>query len=202
VLHKACRQLSAWLLDGWDLWLSVNVSRAQLSAPTFATAVHDALYTHQVTADRLTIEIAEPSLPAPAHRPGASGADVRDLDQVVAQLAAMRAVGVRTALDHFGVGPTSLADLRRLPLDVLKLDQSMFTEPAGSGGQAAPIIDVVVDLGRRLGLDIIAVGLEDQVHLDLVREAGCRYGQGYLYGRPAPAERVEASLEQYRTPRM
>jgi EAL domain-containing protein (putative c-di-GMP-specific phosphodiesterase class I) len=58
---------------------------------------------------------------------------------------------------------------------------------------------VVVGLGNRLGLEIIAVGLEDQTHLDVVRDAGCRYGQGFLFDRPAPAERVEAFLEQYRT---
>jgi EAL domain-containing protein (putative c-di-GMP-specific phosphodiesterase class I) len=68
-----------------------------------------------------------------------------------------------------------------------------------TGGAAAPIIDVVVKLGRRLNVTVVAHGLEVEEHLQLVRAAGCRYGQGHFYGQPAPAERIEAALIRQRT---
>jgi diguanylate cyclase (GGDEF)-like protein/PAS domain S-box-containing protein len=187
VLHGACRQLSAWLLEGRDVWLSVNLSASQLRANDLVERVAAAVVAHQVPADRLVVEIAE------AH------VDPGD-QRVLTQLSGLRALGVRVALDHFGTGSTSLAHLRRLPLDILKLDRSLFAEPAGRGGPPQPIVDVVAGLGQRLGLDIVALGLEAEAHLDLVRRAGCRYGQGYLFARPAPAEHVEAYLESNRSP--
>jgi EAL domain-containing protein (putative c-di-GMP-specific phosphodiesterase class I) len=103
-----------------------------------------------------------------------------------------------------GTGPTPLASLRRLPVDVLKVDRGLFAESLrGAPGRTElgmPIIDVVVGLGRRLGLEIVAEGLEDEAHLDLVRAGGCRYGQGFLLGRPQPAEHFEAYLDSHRSP--
>ena len=100
-------------------------------------------------------------------------------------------------LTRFGSGSTPLADLRRLPVDLVKVDRTLFTEPAGRAGRPAPIIEAVVELGRRLGVDIIAGGLEAEAHLDVVRAAGCRFGQGYLFGRPVPPEHLEAFLESH-----
>jgi len=182
VIRAACRQLSLWLRDGRDMWVAVNVSLRQLALPNFVATVAAAIDSYRLPADRLVIEITESAVGA-------------DLPTVVTQLAGLRALGVRTALDHFGVGPTSLAYLRRLPVDVLKIDSALFAEPSGL---SMPIVDVVVSLGRRLGLEIVAEGLEVEGHLDLVRNAGCRYGQGFLFGRPAPVEHVEAYLESPR----
>jgi EAL domain-containing protein (putative c-di-GMP-specific phosphodiesterase class I) len=187
VLRAACRQLSRWLRDDRDLWLAVNVSVRQLAEPGFVASVAAALATHEIPPDRLLVEIAESQVG-------------NDLPNVVTQLAGLRALGVRTALDDFGAGQASLAHLRRLPVDVLKVDSTLFAEPAGRQGTATSMVDVVVGLGRRLGLEIVAEGLETAAHRDLVVGAGCRYGQGYLLGRPAPAEHFEAFLEEHRTP--
>jgi diguanylate cyclase (GGDEF)-like protein/PAS domain S-box-containing protein len=187
VLHRACRQLSGWLRDGRHLWLAVNVSCRQLAAPGFVAAVRDAAETHAVPAERLVVEVAE--------APGLQGIGGPDPSPLAAQLVGVRELGARVALDHFGAGSTSLAQLRRLPIDILKIDRSLFAEPAGQTGPAAPIIDVVVGLGNRLGLDIVAQGLEAEAHREVVRAAGCRYGQGFLLARPAPAEHVEAFLD-------
>jgi diguanylate cyclase (GGDEF)-like protein/PAS domain S-box-containing protein len=184
-LHHACRQLSAWLRDGHDVWLSVQLADRQLAARELVTTVGTALDSHQVPADRLVLEVTEQGLSA-------------DVQRAVAQLAGLRALGVRTALTRFGTGATPLAHLRRLPVDLLKVDRSVFAEPARRTGPATPIIDVVVGLGRRLGLEIVAEGLEAEAHLDVVRAAGCRYGQGYLFGGPVPAEHFEAFLEAHR----
>jgi diguanylate cyclase (GGDEF)-like protein/PAS domain S-box-containing protein len=185
-LHQACRQLSRWRRDGRDLWMSVNVSARQLAADAFLASVAEALDTHCVAAESVIVEVAEAALPddAPA----------------VERLAGLRALGVRTAIDHFGTGPTALAHLRRLPVDVLKIDRVLFSEPAGQRGPATPIVDVVVALAKRLGIDVVAAGLETESHVDVVRAAGCRYGQGYLLSPPDHAEHIEAFLELHRSP--
>ncbi|WP_432987964.1 EAL domain-containing protein [Dactylosporangium sp. CA-233914] len=186
VLHSACRQLSSWRRDGRDLWISVNATARQLAAEPWLPAVATAIDTHCVPAECLVIEVTEATLP--------------DDTLAVDQLAGLRALGVRTALDHFGTGPTALAHLRRLPIDVLKIDQSLFTEPAGRRGPATPIVDVVVALAGRLGIDVIACGLETESHVDVVRAAGCPLGQGFVLNPPDHAEHVEAYLERHRTP--
>ncbi|WP_203853670.1 putative bifunctional diguanylate cyclase/phosphodiesterase [Dactylosporangium siamense] len=183
-LHQACRQLSRWRGDGRDLWMSVNASARQLAAPGWLATVATAIDTHCVPAESLIVEVAEAALPDDA------GA--------IEQLAGLRALGVRTAIDHFGTGPTALAHLRRLPVDVLKIDQVLFSEPAGQRAPATPIVDVVVGLARRLGIDVVACGLETESHVDVVRAAGCQLGQGFLLSRPDHAEHVEAFLERHR----
>ncbi|GGM65145.1 putative bifunctional diguanylate cyclase/phosphodiesterase [Dactylosporangium sucinum] len=184
-LHRACRQLSRWRADGRELWMSVNASARQLADAGWLSMVATAIDTHCVPADAVIVEVSEAALP----------------DDVLAveQLAGLRALGVRTAIDHFGTGPTALAHLRRLPVDVLKIDQALFNEPAGHRGPATPIVDVVVGLAQRLGIDVIAAGLETESHVDVVRAAGCRLGQGFLLSRPDHAEHVEAYLERHRT---
>jgi diguanylate cyclase (GGDEF)-like protein/PAS domain S-box-containing protein len=188
VLYRACRQLSSWLRDGYHLWLAVNVSARQLAGQGFIDSVRSAVETHGVMPERLVIEITEHSLGS-------------DLPQVAAQLAGLHELGVRVALDHFGTGPTALGYLRQLPIDILKIDRTMFTEPAGRSGLAAPIVEVVVGFGERLDVAVLAEGIDTDAHLDAVRAAGCRYGQGTKLAAPAPAEHVEAYLEASRSHR-
>ncbi|RKR90624.1 PAS domain S-box-containing protein/diguanylate cyclase (GGDEF)-like protein [Micromonospora pisi] len=187
VLHKACRQLAEWSRGGRQLWMSVNVSVTELTGSEFVGRVAAALTIHQVEPDRLLIEIAEPS------------GEV-DIMGVVGQLGRLRALGVRTALDDFGLGPASLAHLRRMPVDILKINRSLVSDPSGWQGQGKPVIDVVVSLGRRLGMEIVAEGLESADQVEQARLAGCRFGQGFVLARPATAERVEAYLEEFPSP--
>jgi EAL domain-containing protein (putative c-di-GMP-specific phosphodiesterase class I) len=105
---------------------------------------------------------------------------------------------VRTAVGHFGAGPTSLSRLRVLPVDVLKVDRTVFTRPESAPAAAGAIMDVAVMLGRRLGMDVIADGLSTDDDLDTVYATGCRLGQGDLLARPMPAEHVEALIEHSR----
>ncbi|WP_433085975.1 putative bifunctional diguanylate cyclase/phosphodiesterase [Dactylosporangium sp. CA-052675] len=186
VLARAARQLSLWQHEGYHLWISVNAGFDDFVDPTFPARLSLALDSHQIQPRDFVIELAEREVGA-------------DPERVSEPLATVRAVGVRTALDGFGTGSASLAHLRRLPADLLKVDRTLFTSPVTTAGRAAPIIDVVVGLGRRLGVTVVAHGLEAGEHLELVRRAGCRYGQGHYYGRPAPAERIEAALVRQRT---
>ncbi|MEV4755362.1 GGDEF domain-containing protein [Micromonospora sp. NPDC049559] len=184
VLHAACRQLAAWSREGRRLWMAVNVSARELAAPDFVQRVALTLVAERVPPERLVVEVAEPWAAV-------------DLPAVAAKLAGLRALGVRTALDDFGAGQTPLAQLRRLPVDLLKIDRTLMGEPGGGRGRGRALIDVVVNVGRRLGFEIVAEGLESPAHVARARAAGCRLGQGFALSRPAPAERIEAYLEEF-----
>jgi diguanylate cyclase (GGDEF)-like protein/PAS domain S-box-containing protein len=186
VVHRVCRLLSTWRHDGRDLWIALHLARRQLAASSVASIVRSALELHQVPAERLLLEVAESALGS-------------DTDHAVEQLTALRTLGVRTALTRFGTGTTPMTYLRKLPVDLLKVDRSTFAEPVARTAPAPPSLDVIVGLSRRLGLEVMAGGLEAEAHLDVVRTAGCRYGQGYLFGRPVPAEHLEAFLESHRS---
>jgi diguanylate cyclase (GGDEF)-like protein len=182
VLHQACHQLSRWIAEGHDPWVSVNISIRELHLPEYVDHVVEVLHAHRVPPQRLVLEVTEHAV-------------ALDLDEVVGRLAELREVGVRIALDDFGAGYSSLGQLRRLPVDVLKIDRILVVEPAPAPTRpAAPLVGVVVGLGRQLGLDVIAEGVADPAQQEIVLAAGCRLVQGELYGRPMPAEHVEALL--------
>ncbi|MGK5674745.1 EAL domain-containing protein [Micromonospora sp. URMC 106] len=180
VLDRACRQLAAWSLGSRQLWMAVNVTVRELAAPDFVPRVAAVLEAYGVPPDRLVVEVAEPRVAA-------------ELSTVVARLAGLRSLGVRTALDDFRAEHASLAQLRRLPIDLLKVGPQLV-DPADP---RRPLIDVVVNVGDRLGLDIVAEELESPALVEGARRAGCRYGQGFALARPATAERVEAYFEEF-----
>jgi len=183
VLYRSCRLLAGWRRLHEELWLAVDVRPREPGDPVFQASLHGALEDHDLPRSALVLEIAEKHL-----------LDVRDeAPDVAADLARLRAEGVRTAVDDFGTGPASLARLRTLPVDLLKIDREGFGLPAET-----LVLDVAVTLGRRLGLEVIAHGLRDAADLDAARTAGCRLGQGDLLGRPMPAERLEAFLDRSR----
>lgn len=194
VLHQACHQLSIWLADGHDVWVSVNVSPRELHAPEYVVQVAEALRAHRVPSQRLVLEVTEHAV-------------ATDLDELIRRLAALRATGVRIALDDFGAGYSSLGQLRRLPIDILKIDHSLVAEqepirPRESGERRifAPMVDVVMRLGHQLGLEVIAEGVTNPLELAAVVEAGCRFGQGQLFGWGVPAEHLEAMLDAATSP--
>jgi diguanylate cyclase (GGDEF)-like protein/PAS domain S-box-containing protein len=184
VLDAACRQLTDWTAGGSDFWLSVNVAPRELLTARFPERVAAILERHKLAPERLIVEVQETWV-------------AEDVPAIVAALAGLRKLGVRAALDDFGAGQASLAHLRRLPVDMLKLDQALVNSPTGPASGPA-VIDVVVSLGRRLGLEIVAKGLETAERIDRARAAGCLYGQGFALARPAPAERMEAYLDSHR----
>jgi len=193
VLHRACRQLSAWMREGRELFVALNVTAHELASPHFVPRVAAVLETHLVPAEALVVEVAEPQLVGarvdaggPAH-----------FDRILDHLAELRALGVRTAVDNFGIGPTSLRQLRVLPLDLLKIDRLVFA-PEGQGGQTGAIIDVMVRLGAQLGISVLAQGLENAADLEVAKASGCRFGQGYVLGQPVPPEHLEAYLDEHR----
>ncbi|QLQ39709.1 EAL domain-containing protein [Micromonospora robiginosa] len=193
VLHQACYQLSRWLADGHDVWVSVNVSPRELHAPEYVVQVADALRAHHVPPQRLVLEVTEHAV-------------ATDLDELIRRLTALRLTGVRIALDDFGAGYSSLGQLRRLPIDILKIDHGLVAEhepvrPVGREGPAfAPMVDIVMRLGHQFGLEVIAEGVTNPTELAAVVAAGCRFGQGALFGWGVPAEHLEAMLEAATAP--
>ncbi len=183
VLHHACRQLARWLDDGYDLWLAVNISVRELHLVDYVSQVMDTIRTHHVPPERLVLEVTEHTV-------------AEDMDELVGKLSALRETGVRISLDDFGAGYSSLGQLRSLPVDILKIDRSLVGDPAGSATSRAtrPLVDVVVRLGRKLGLQVIAEGVAEPAERAIVEAAGCRLGQGDLFGRAMPTDHLEALL--------
>ncbi|SCL51069.1 PAS domain S-box-containing protein/diguanylate cyclase (GGDEF) domain-containing protein [Micromonospora yangpuensis] len=176
VLGRACRQLADWSAGDARLFMAVNVTPRELVATDFVRHTAAVLAEHGLAGDRLVVEVAEPRL--------AAGETA-----LAARLGELRSLGVRTALDGFRTEHASLSQLRRLPLDLLKIRP----DPLGS---ARPMVDAVVGLAARLGLELVAERLESPAQVDRAYRAGCRYGQGYALARPATAERVEAYLAE------
>jgi diguanylate cyclase (GGDEF)-like protein len=174
VLHQACHQLSRWLGEGHDVWVSVNVSPRELHRACYVEQVKEALRAHRVPPQRLVLEVTEHAV-------------ATDLDEMIRQLRGVRETGVRIALDDFGAGYSSLGQLRDLPIDILKIDHSLVLEER--------MMPVIVELGHQFGLEVIAEGIEEQHQMTMVVKTGCRLGQGYLAGRPVLAEHFEARLQ-------
>ncbi len=186
VLEQATRQLADWLARGHDVWVSVNLSPKELHAADYAGQVADVLAEHGVPPQRLVLEVTEHAV-------------ATDMEELISRLAELRATGVRIALDDFGAGYSSLGQLRTLPVDILKIDHALVAEPESRTGTAAPLVDVVVRLGHRLGLEVLAEGIGTPAQRAVVEEAGCRLGQGSLFGWGVPAEHLEAQLQTLRT---
>jgi len=181
-LWRALVRLAIWRQEDRDLSIAINVSPHTLATSAFADEVAVALGAYDLPPNRLVVEVAEAEIEA--------GVAVDE------GVGALRAIGVRTALDAFGTGVASLTHLRRLPIDMVKIGKPFFEKPAGAGSET-PMIDLMVGVGRRLGVDVVAQGVEAPAHLTVVRSAGCRIGQGHLFARPQPAEQTEAYLDGF-----
>jgi diguanylate cyclase (GGDEF)-like protein len=182
VLTEACTQMHAWHLDHArpDLFISVNVSVRQLDRPGFAEDVREVLCQTELDPSRLVIEVTESVLADPF------GGAARTLES-------LREIGVRIAIDDFGTGYSSISYLSRLPVDILKIDRS-FVSGATPGPQADAVLESIVDLAMRLGLDIIPEGIEETNQLTRLQTLGCEAGQGFLLSRPLSAAAIDTLL--------
>ena len=173
VLSEACRAVAERDAGGGPpLALSVNLSGRQLLEPGLETVVSAALARSGLAPQRLTLEITETIL-------------LGDTPAILDRLAALRKVGVRVAIDDFGIGYSSLGYLRRLPLDAVKIDRS-FIEHLTIDPRQAALVRAIVDLCRALGLDTVAEGVETSAQARRLVELGCDLAQGYHFGRPVP----------------
>ncbi|MEV0970308.1 GGDEF domain-containing protein [Microtetraspora glauca] len=177
ILKEACREVAGWRESSWDIGLSLNLSARQITAPRFVETVSEALAESGLPASALTLEVIEEML-------------VEDAEDTVAKLSELRALGVRLAIDDFGTGYASLAFLRQLPVDMIKIDPS-FVSGLGRDETLTLLTRTIVRLGHDLGLIVVAEGIERPEQLELLREMGCTRGQGYLVARPMAARGVD-----------
>ncbi len=178
VLDQACAQLARWRADGLAMpRIAVNVAARQFSAGDLDRVVGQALRRHGVPAACLELEVTESML---IDRPG----------EGIAMLRRLKDLGVKLSLDDFGTGYSSLAYLRQFPIDALKIDKS-FVDHIGIGPDGSAIVDAVISLAHRLGLAVVAEGVETPAQLAHLREQGCDELQGYGLARPMPADAFE-----------
>jgi diguanylate cyclase (GGDEF)-like protein len=178
IVREACRQTVAWHARGvCPVPISVNLSTQQLREPALAEQVAAALRETGAPRGAIGVEVTENVL-------------LRDAALAIETLSRLRSLGVRVALDDFGTGYSSLSYLRHLPVDALKIDQS-FLADVGSNEAAAALTASIVAMGVALGLRVVAEGVEEEQQRRLLLAFGCHEAQGFLFGRPAPADEAE-----------
>ena len=183
VIRETCRQAALWGArrdqanqDRHRLNVAVNVSSQQLADPSFEPMLVEALEDSGLSADQLWLEITE-------------GIILHDPEAAAATLRRLRALGVHIAIDDFGTGYSSLSYLKRLPVEILKIDRS-FIDQLDHDPDDRAIVRAIMALGASLGLAVIGEGVERSSQATELRELGCNVAQGFLYGRPLPPSQI------------
>ena len=179
VLETACAQLALWAAcpELAHLMVAVNVSAREFHHKDFVDQVKSVLVTSGARPQRLKLELTESLL-------------LHDVEDTIVKMTALRAEGVSFSLDDFGTGYSSLSYLKRLPLDQVKIDRS-FVRDVLTDAYDSAIARSVIDLGRNLGLGVIAEGVESGAQRDFLAANGCQNYQGYLFSRPLPLHEFE-----------
>jgi diguanylate cyclase (GGDEF)-like protein len=192
VLDEACRQAAVWAREGLHIGVSVNVSAHQVSRKGFAQDVQQALQESGIEPSSLTLEITETAI-------------MHNAVTTRQHLEEIKTLGVRVAIDDFGTGYASLSTLQRLPVSILKIDMTFVAALSAGWGRellkANELLHAIMGVGRALSLTVVAEGIEEQSQLSALEAMGCEIGQGYLLGRPSPAEHVERLLRAGAHPR-
>ncbi|MEU8815266.1 bifunctional diguanylate cyclase/phosphodiesterase [Actinoplanes sp. NPDC048796] len=178
VLTEGLRRCREWADQDRPLSIAVNLSVRTLLDSRFPDQVAALLERFAVAPAQVTFEISEPGM-------------LGDIERVLPTLYRLRDLGVRLSVDDFGTGASSLSYLRQWPVHEVKIDDSFVQGMATDTGDLA-IVRAVVSLAREFGLTVVAEGVESELTLDLLEEMGCEIGQGYLFSRPLPYERLEA----------
>jgi diguanylate cyclase (GGDEF)-like protein/PAS domain S-box-containing protein len=185
VLHAACEQMQRWIEAGTvadHIPISINLSGKSFDHENVADMINKMLLSTGLAPDRLEIEVTESTM-------------MRNVNRSAEVLSQLRAMGVKVAVDDFGTGYSSLAYLKKLPLTRLKIDRIFTADLPDSEGDVS-ITDAIIGLAGSLGLDVIAEGIETEQQRSLLENQGCRYGQGYLFAKPMPADAFEQFVDQ------
>ena len=183
VLREACRQLADWqtrLPRAQPLSMSVNLSGRQLQQPRLASEVARAIEQAALDPACLILELTETTL-------------MQNTGSALESLRKLKLLGIRLALDDFGTGYSSLSSLRSFPLDILKIPRP-FIEGIERGFESSALVRASLQLADTFGLDTVAEGIETHAQLAELERIGCRFGQGYLLGRPGPPGHLENRL--------
>jgi diguanylate cyclase (GGDEF)-like protein/PAS domain S-box-containing protein len=180
VLEEACRQVVAWDVQGTRLSVSVNVSGVQITQPDVVSRVAAVLDRTGVDPSRVALEMTESVL-------------MRDAEETLSVLRALKDLGVRLHVDDFGTGYSSLSYLKRFPVDAVKVDRS-FVDGLANDPEDIAIVEAIISLAHTLGIEVIAEGVESLPQLQALQAMGCESAQGYLFSRPVPAQDVARTL--------
>jgi EAL domain-containing protein (putative c-di-GMP-specific phosphodiesterase class I) len=181
VLDRACRQLREWVRDGVPApRVAINVAPVHFHQPDFLTQIEDTLRRHSIDPALIELELTEGSL-------------MEDTDGVRKCLQALKRIGVRLAIDDFGTGYSCLSYLRRLPIDVLKIDRSFVAELSSTYDDQA-ICGLILSIAQRLGLEVVAEGIDSEPQLAFLSRHGCDFGQGYYFSPPLDSAAIGRML--------
>jgi EAL domain-containing protein (putative c-di-GMP-specific phosphodiesterase class I) len=180
VLEQACRDAASW---PGHLYVAVNLSARRLDRLEVEDAVTAALQRASLPAQRLVLEVTETAVPT-------------DPAAAIDHLYALVDHGVRLALDDFGTGYASLAQLRDFPVETIKVDRR-FIAGLGTSPEDTAIVATLVRLAQNLGVNVVAEGVETEAQAAMLRNLGCRLGQGFLWSPPVPAELISHTLQAH-----
>ena len=180
VLHEAVRQAAQWLAAGQGMAVSVNVSALQFQQPGFVDGVARALQAAGLPAKWIELELTESCL-------------IHDAQDAMLRLQALARLGVRLAIDDFGIGYSSLSYLKRFPISRLKIDRS-FVGGLPAGESDVGIVQAIINMGRALRLEVVAEGVETEAQRQFLQAAGCHLFQGFLYAPALAAPAFEARV--------
>ena len=177
VVNEACRQFQVWQRQGLPLErVSVNISPRQFRESGLVGVIAGALRKYGMAPQQLEVELTESML-------------MEDMDQAIRTMQALKELGVYIALDDFGTGHSCLSHMRRFPFDILKIDKSFVREMVDDDNNVA-IVEAVIALSHRLGLRVVAEGVEDENQFAILQAGGCHEIQGYLFSRPLPVDEI------------
>jgi EAL domain-containing protein (putative c-di-GMP-specific phosphodiesterase class I) len=187
VINEACRQARHWLdILPEPVTMSINISAVHFNSNNLDSVIAESLETSGLDPQYLDIELTETSI-------------LEDPHQTINTLNRFKEMGLRVSLDDFGTGYSSLSYLMKLPLDTLKIDQS-FIRDLGQNDSGTAIVSAIISMAHSLGLSVIAEGVEEELHINLLRQMKCDILQGYYIAKPLPASEIE-SLIKYRQQR-
>jgi diguanylate cyclase (GGDEF)-like protein len=183
VLHQACQQLQQWQnekLTDFPLTISVNVSARQFAQADLVAQIDQVLTETQLKPQQLKLEITESAI-------------MENAQAAAAILLALRERQIQLSIDDFGTGYSSLSYLHSFPVDTLKIDRS-FIQQMGESSDSLGLVPLIINIAHKMGMTVVAEGIETQTQLNHLRDLNCNYGQGFLFFKPVDAEKVRALL--------
>lgn len=183
ILQRACQQLAMWrrrFPAARPLKISMNITADDLASPCLLEVFQESIASAQLDASSITVELTESGF-------------IENYDVANATAERLRSNGFDIAIDDFGTGYSSLSYLSKMPISIIKIDQS-FVSKMHQDDRTYGIVDSIIALAKRMGLKVVAEGLETSAQLILLKSLGCDFGQGYLISKPMPAEYIEATF--------
>ncbi|TVP46617.1 MAG: EAL domain-containing protein [Halomonas sp.] len=183
MLAHVCNQLRLWKSEGYQLSVAINLSASDVINPALAQRIHHLLSQHGLTPDQLALEVTESAV-------------MQDVDAATQTLIELNQLALKIAVDDYGTGYSSLAQIKRLPIDELKIDKS-FVMKLDSQEEDQTIVRSTIEMGHNLGLKIVAEGVENRASAELLSQLGCDYLQGYWIAKPMPGEALTDWLDSF-----